>query len=99
MILYYLIKRLKILKMILKIFIILKIALSISCCNFEKDVDFFGKDLYFSYSLNVGECCNRCNQESDCKAWTFVSQSLVCWIKSDVGQRRLNSTSSKLIFF
>lgn len=85
--------------MIFKIFLILALVSSISCCSYEKNVDFFGKDLYFSYALNAGECCYKCNQEPDCKAWTYVSANLACWIKSDIGERRRNVTSSKLFGF
>ena len=81
--------------MIFKICLMLALSLTILCCSYEKDVDLFGKDLYFSFALNAGECCNKCNLEPECKAWTFVLPNLTCWIKNDIGERRQNVKSSK----
>lgn len=81
--------------MIFKYFLILSFSLSILCCPYESDVDLFGNDLYFSFALNAGECCKKCSLEPDCKAWTFVLPNLTCWIKNDIGERRLNVKSSK----
>ncbi|CAF0832502.1 unnamed protein product [Brachionus calyciflorus] len=62
----------------------------VSLCTYENNVDYFGKDLFYTYKLSIEECCTACTREPECKAWTFVSAGFTCWLKSEIGQRREN---------
>lgn len=68
-------------------------------CPIEIDIDYFGNDLAVSPQnvTSTDQCCLLCNQIPECQVWTFVTQTGACWLKSNVGSRRIASSGSKNI--
>ena len=84
-------------KIIAALLLIVKLATCQQACSYESNVDFNGADITFTAVNWIDECCALCNRESACVAWTFVKPTGLCYLKSDLGVRRLNSPESKHI--
>lgn len=67
----------------------------VSSCSYQTDVDLFGNDLYVKYATSADDCCNQCSADASCNAWTYISVTQVCWLKSAVGSVRLGVSQSK----
>jgi hypothetical protein len=52
-------------------------------CESEKDVDYFGNDFTYQYAKSFNECCEICDGNDLCNAWTFVLDIQVCWLKKN----------------
>lgn len=60
-------------------------------CAAEYDMDFRGvptaNDIGYDAAASVQACCTLCNNNVNCNAWTYVSQTQVCYLKNAVGLR------------
>jgi hypothetical protein len=59
-------------------------------CSVEQNVDFYGYDLYFNptYTSSQDYCCQLCQSDANCNAWTYILDSKACWLKKAIGIRR-----------
>ena len=58
---------------------------SISCPGCRKpDVDRAGSDLSSSAVSDIEACVKHCDSLSTCKAWTFRTSDMMCWVKRAV---------------
>ena len=69
---------------------------STATCSFEKDIDYFGNDLfaYPVYLTSSDLCCLTCQTNSNCQIWTYIPASSACWLKRQVGSLRVSSPGS-----
>lgn len=61
-------------------------------CSTELDMDFRGiptaNDISYQGSVaRYQDCCDLCTANPNCKAWTYVFDTQVCWLKNSVGYR------------
>ncbi|KAF4320255.1 hypothetical protein BBO99_00004261 [Phytophthora kernoviae] len=59
------------------------------CPSVHEDIDFKGDDLSVQYGLLPDGCCNACNGDANCIAFTFVNKNddgkSACYLKSGSG--------------
>ena len=73
-------------------------------CQVELDMDYKGiptsNDISYQSATSFQDCCNICSNDPTqrCQAWTFVYDTKVCWLKTQVGLRVIN-TGSEFNFF
>ncbi len=69
-------------------------------CSPEIDVDYRGlptdNDLIYEYAPNYPACCAICDTISLCQAWTWVYETKVCILKTNIGYK-IATNGSKLI--
>jgi len=72
----------------------------VTCCTYEYNMDYRGIlaniDLEWAASTTQEMCCDLCNRNSQCNAWTFVTETKVCWLKKSIGTK-VATSGSKLI--
>jgi len=78
---------LKFYKLTVIIIILIKFDLILSDCSYEYGIDYKENDLNFIFASSPQDCCNQCQALADCKAWTYVSLTKLCWIKNQLGTR------------
>lgn len=63
-------------------------------CVYEVDIDYNGNDILSTptYLSTVDQCCALCTSYSSCQAWTFVPLTGACWVKTNIGNKRLSSS-------
>lgn len=63
----------------------------VSCCTYEYDMDYRGIlasiDLQYTFSNSKENCCAACNSNTQCNAWTYVTETKVCWLKKSIGTK------------
>ncbi len=70
-----------------------------NCPTLENDIDYNGNDISFAYASSVNNCCYLCSLNSLCNSFTFVTASQTCWLKSTVGQNRLNAVGRMSLIY
>jgi len=51
-------------------------------------------DLSYQSAASFQDCCNICESQPACKAWTYVFSTRVCWLKTQIGTK-VATTGSK----
>ncbi|KAE8894754.1 hypothetical protein PF005_g18353 [Phytophthora fragariae] len=71
------------------------IALPDRCPTLEVGMDFYGDDLSVHKGLLPDSCCDACNSDSSCKAFTFVNKNddgqSACYLKTGGGTPKPNA--------
>jgi hypothetical protein len=73
-----------------------KIDLILSDCSYEHGIDYKENDLNFIFASSPQDCCNQCQKITDCKAWTYVSLTRICWIKNQLGTKSYSLGSKNI---
>ena len=63
------------------------------CANLESGVDFTGNDITSASSVTADGCCLICKNTNGCKAFSWVSSSSMCLLKSAVINTPVANTS------